>query len=145
MLFRSIPLQSIESYGWTQPINFDNETAYQDDSGDKMSASWWHNFSIQNATELSITMDAYEEADLDLYLFRDNDEDGVFESNEEVDRSWSGTSSESIEVDNPEDGNYSIAVHGWSVSESVQFWIDVEIIAGTALTVLNAKIGRAHV
>jgi len=133
-----IPLQSIESYGWTQPINFDNETAYQDDSGDKMSASWWHNFSIQNATELSITMDAYEEADLDLYLFRDNDEDGVFESNEEVDRSWSGTSSESIEVDNPEDGNYSIAVHGWSVSESVQFWIDVEIIAGTALTVLNA-------
>ena len=61
-----------------------------------------------------------------------------FESNEEVSRSWSNTSSESIEVDAPEDGNYSIAVHGWSVSESVQFWIDVEIIAGTALTVTNA-------
>ena len=133
-----IPLQSIESYGWTQPINFDNETAYQDDSGDKMSSSWWYNFSVQNATELSITMDAYEEADLDLYLFRDNDEDGIFESNEEVSRSWSATSSESIEVDGPEDGNYSIAVHGWSVSKSVQFWIDVEIIAGTALTVTNA-------
>ncbi len=83
-------------------------------------------------------MDAYEEADLDLYLFRDNDEDGVFESNEEISRSWSSTSAESIVRDSPEDGNYSIAVHGWSVSESVQFWIDVEIIAGTALTVLNA-------
>ena len=133
-----IPLESIESFGWTQPIYFDNETAYQDSSGDKMTASWWHNFSIENATELSITMDAHEEADLDLYLFRDDNEDGEFESSEELARSWSGTSAESIEIDTPEDGNYSVAVHGWSVSESVQFWIDVEIIAGTSLTVLNS-------
>ena len=83
-------------------------------------------------------MDAYEEADLDLYLFRDDNENGEFESGEELARSWSSTSAESIEIDSPEDGNYSVAVHGWSVSESVQFWIDVEIIAGTALTVLNA-------
>ena len=133
-----IPLESIESFGWTQPLYFDNETAYQDSSGDKMTASWWHNFSIENATELSITMDAYEEADLDLYLFRDDNENGEFESGEELSRSWSSTSAESIEIDSPEDGNYSVAVHGWSVSESVQFWIDVEIIAGTALTVMNA-------
>ena len=135
-----IPLESIESFGWTQPLYFDNETAYQDSSGDKMTASWWHNFSVENATELSITMDAYEEADLDLYLFRDDDENGEFESGEELARSWSSTSAESIEIDSPEDGNYSVAVHGWSVSDTVQFWIDVEIIAGTSLTVINATL-----
>ena len=133
-----IPLESVESFGWTQPIYFDNETAYQDTSNDKMSASWWHNFSVENATELSISIDAYEEADLDLFLFRDDDEDGLFESGEEVARSWGSTSSESIEIDSPEDGNYSVAVHGWSVSETVQFWLDLEIIAGTSLRVLNA-------
>ena len=42
------------------------------------------NFSVENATELSITMDAYEEADLDLYLFRDDNENGEFESGEEL-------------------------------------------------------------
>jgi len=135
-----IPLESIESFGWTQPLYFDNETAYQDSSGDKMTASWWHNFSVENATELSITMDAYEEADLDLYLFRDDNENGEFESGEELARSWSSTSAESIEIDSPEDGNYSVAVHGWSVSDTVQFWIDVEIIAGTSLTVINATL-----
>jgi len=135
-----IPLESIQSFGWTQPIHFDNETAYQDTANDKMTASWWHNFTIENATELSITMDAYEEADLDLYLFRDDDQDGEFESGEELARSWSSTSAESIELDTPEDGNYSVAVHGWSVSDSVQFWIDVEIVAGTSLTVINATM-----
>jgi len=135
-----MPLESVQSFGWTQPIHFDNETAYQDTTNDKMTASWWHNFSVENATELSITMDAYEEADLDLYLFRDDDEDGEFESGEELARSWSSTSAESIEIDTPEDGNYSVAVHGWSVSDTVQFWIDVEIIAGTSLDVVNATM-----
>lgn len=135
-----MPLESVMSFGWTQPISFDNETAYQDDSGDKMSASWWHNFSVQDAAELSIRMDAFEQADLDLYLFRDSDEDGEFESGEEVTRSWSGTSAESIEIDSPEDGNYSVAVHGWSVSDSVQFWLEVDIIAGAMLNVTNSTM-----
>ena len=64
-----------------------------------MTASWWHNFSVENATELSITMDAYEEADLDLYLFRDDNENGEFESGEELARSWSSTSSGRVEID----------------------------------------------
>ena len=138
-----MPLESIRSFGWTQPIYFENETAYQDTSNDKMSASWWHNFSVADAAELSIRMDAFEEADLDLYLFRDSDEDGEFESNEEVTRSWSSTSAESIDILSPSDGNYSVAVHGWSVSDSVQFWLEVEVIAGTMLNVTNATMLNA--
>ncbi len=134
-----LPLESINSFGWTKPINFDNETAYQDDSSDKMSASWWHNFTVSDAAEISIQMDSYEDADLDLYVFRDSDEDGVFESGEEIKKSTSGSSSESITIDEPADGNYSIAVLGWSVSESVQFWIDVEIVAGDSLNITNSS------
>jgi len=134
-----LPLESVRSFGWAKPINFDNETAYQDDSSDKMSASWWHNFTVSDAAEISIQMDSYEDADLDLYVFRDSDEDGVFESGEEIKRSTSGSSSESITIDEPEDGNYSIAVLGWSVSESVQFWIDVEIVAGDSLNITNSS------
>jgi len=85
-------------------------------------------------------MDSYEDADLDLYIFRDSDENGVFESGEELKRSWSGTSAESITIDSPENGNYSVAVHGWSVSESVQFWIDVEVVAGNSLNVTNSSL-----
>jgi len=131
-----LPVRSVESYGWVQPIFLDNQTALQDDSGDKMSASWWHNLTIEDASELSISMDSYVDADLDLYLFRDDDGDGNFTSGEEVSRSWSGTSSESISVSNPADGEYSVAVHGWSVDgNSAGFWIDIEVLSGDSLSV----------
>ena len=65
------------------PLNMDNQTAFQNDPNDKMTASWWHNFSVEEASELSISMDSYESVDLDLFLFRDDDGDGNFSSGEE--------------------------------------------------------------
>ena len=131
-----LPVDYIDSHGWVRPLSLQNQTAYQDEPNDKMTASWWHNITVEDASELSISMDSYEDADLDLFLFRDEDGDGVFSSGEEVSRSWSGTSSESISQTDPEDGLYGIAVHGWSVSgESVGFWIDIELIAGSSLNV----------
>jgi subtilisin family serine protease len=139
-----MPLESVRSFGWTQPIHFPNETAYQDDSGDKMSASWWYNFSVEDAAELSVRMNAHDDADLDLFLFRDADGDGVFESGEEIQRSTSATSAETVMVDSPVDGNYSVAVQGWSVpSDTVQFWIDIEVVAGDLLSVSNSSLLNA--
>ena len=135
-----LPVDSVEAYGWNNEINFDNETAYHDGSN-KMDASWWHNFSISNASEISINMNAYGDSDLDLYLFRDSNNDGNFSSNEEVARSWSSSSSESISIVDPEEGNYSIAVLGWSVpGDSVQFWLKGEIIGGNQLRILNNSL-----
>ena len=131
-----LPVESVSAQGWVQPVNLDNQTAYQDEPDDKMTASWWHNISIENATELSISMDSYDSVDLDLFLFRDDDGDGEFSSGEEVRRSWSSTSSESITIENPEDGLYGVAVHGWSVDGlSASFWIDIDIVAGSSLDV----------
>jgi hypothetical protein len=134
----TIPLsvRSIEASGWTQPIHLENQTAHQDISSDKMTASWWQNLTLEGASEISVSMDAYEDADLDLYLFHDGDGDGNFSAGEESRRSWSSTSSESVTLMDPEDGLYGIAVHGWSVDgESVGFWIDIDVVSGTALNV----------
>ena len=81
-------------------------------------------------------MDSYDGVDLDLFLFRDDDGDGLFSSGEEVTRSWSGSSSESISLIDPEDGLYGLAVHGYSVDgEGSDFWIDIEVVAGSSLDV----------
>ena len=129
-----LPVESVSAQGWVQPISLDNQSAFQDEPNDKMTASWWHNLSIDAATELSISMDSYDSSDLDLFIFYDDDGDGAFSSGEEVSRSWGGTSSESISLSNPQDGRYGVAVHGWSVDgESSRFWIDIDVIAGESL------------
>ena len=136
----TVPLSvdSVTAYGWSQPAHFDNETAYQDVSGNKMTASWWHNMTVQNSTELNIRMNAHDDADLDLFLFRDSNEDGSFSSGEEVARSWSGSSAETIRIVDPDDGLYSVAVHGYSVpSGTVQFWIDIEVVGGDDLVITD--------
>ena len=118
------------------PHYLDNQAAYQNEPNDKMTASWWHNLSVEDATEISISMDSYDSVDLDLLLFRDDDGDGNFSSGEEVTRSWSSTSSESVALTNPDDVLYGVAFHGWSVDgESARFWIDIEVVAGTSLNV----------
>ena len=131
-------VESVYSYGWSQPVYLENETAFQDVTGDILSSSWWYNLSIENSTEIDIRMDSPDDVDLDLYLLRDSNGDGNFSSSEEVARSWSSSSSESIEITNPEDGYYAVAVHGWSVpSGSAQFWIDIDIVGGNQLAILD--------
>ena len=88
-----MPVESVSSHGWVRPIFLDNQLAFQDDPGDKMTASWWYNLTMEEASELTVSMDSYDSVDLDLFLFRDEDGDGIFSSGEEVTRSWSGTSS----------------------------------------------------
>ena len=131
-----LPVESISAHGWSRPLTLENQTAYQDDPNDKMTSSWWHNFSLTGATELSIEMDSPDSVDLDLFLFRDDDEDGVFSSGEEVARSTGGESDETIDLSEPDDGLYGVAVQGWSVDgDSAEFWMDIEIVSGTSLNV----------
>ena len=138
----TVPLSvdSVTAQGWSQPVHFDNETAYQDVSNDKMTSSWWHNVTVQNSTELNIEMNAHDDADLDLFLFRDSNGDGSFSSGEEIARSWTSSSAEEIRIVDPEDGNYSIAVHGYSVpGDMVQFWIEIEVVGGDELVITDQQ------
>jgi len=136
-----LPIDEVNSFGWSQPINLDNETAFQDSRGDKMSASWWRNITLNNSESLSVEIDTeghHGDSDLDLYLFRDLDGDGNFSSDEEIEKSVSGDSSEKVEVSNPDDGLYGIAVLGYSVpGDSINFWISIDEIGGNDLRVTN--------
>ena len=90
-LVSTVPLsiENVTSYGWSQPIFLPNETA-QDDGRNKMSASWWRNITLNNSKSLSIEIDVASEdslsddSDIDLYLFRDQNGDGDFSSDEEL-------------------------------------------------------------
>ena len=131
-----MPVESVSSHGWVRPIYLDNQLAFQDDPGDKMTASWWYNMTVEEVSELTISMDSYDSVDLDLFLFRDGDGDGIFSQGEEVTRSWSGSSSETISLNGPDDGLYGVAVHGYSVDgEGADFWIEIEVVAGSSLEV----------
>ena len=63
-----LPVSSIDSHGWVRPLSLQNQTAFQDEPNDKMTASWWRNLTVEDASELSISMDSYQDADLDLFL-----------------------------------------------------------------------------
>ena len=42
-----MPVESVSSHGWVRPIYLDNQVAFQDDPGDKMTASWWYNLTME--------------------------------------------------------------------------------------------------
>jgi hypothetical protein len=65
-----MPVDSVSSHGWVRPIYLDNQVAFQDDPGDKMTASWWYNLTMEEASELTVSMDSYDSVDLDLFLFQ---------------------------------------------------------------------------
>ncbi|MBP12244.1 MAG: hypothetical protein CMA71_01710 [Euryarchaeota archaeon] len=136
-----LPIESVNSFGWSQPINLYNESVSQDTRSDKMTASWWKNLTINNSESLSIEIDAeghHSDSDIDLYLFRDSNGDGVFSSEEEIEKSTSGDSSEKVEISNLEDGLYGIAVHGYDVPrDSINFWISIDEVGGSELRVTN--------
>ena len=56
-----------------------------------------------------------DDSDIDLYLFRDQNGDGDFSSDEEIAKSISSDSSEKIERSTYTDGMYGIAVLGYDV------------------------------
>ena len=99
------------------------------------------NLTINNSESISIEIDAeghHADSDIDLYLFRDSNGDGNFTSGEEIRKSISGDSSEKVEVSNPEDGLYAVAVHGYDVpGGSMNFWISIDEVGGSELRVTN--------
>ena len=144
-LVSTVPLtvENVTSYGWSQPIFLPNETVL-DDGGNKMSASWWRNITLNNSKSLSIEIDVASEdslsddSDIDLYLFRDKNEDGEFSSDEEIAKSISSDSSENVEMTDLPDGLYGVAVLGYDVpGGSMNFQITIEDFGGDELRVTN--------
>jgi subtilisin family serine protease len=85
-------------------------------SGDDGAGVATHDFTLTGSAILRITMSEADltgvdpaNTDIDLYLYKDGDPTNV------VAASTNGGTDETIEMVNPEDGNYTLVVHGWQV------------------------------
>ena len=98
------------------------------------------NLTLSHASRLSVST-ALDSNDLDLYVVRDANNDGVFSSSEIVASSAGGTANESVDLVNPPDGNYQIWVHGFSVAGTPSFALNVNAVQGNDLTVSGLPTG----
>src|SRR5690606_28615222 len=84
-----------------------------------------------------------ENDDLDLFLIQDLNGDGEFDfETEQIAASTTPESEERITIQLPEDGNYLIAVHGWSVApEGSTFDISTLAVQGDGIEASGAPEG----
>ncbi len=137
----SVALDGLKAsaYGLSQPSTT-TEVAHQDDPNDPSTASVKRNITLSHASRLSVST-ALDSNDLDLYVLRDANNDGVFSPSEIVASSAGGTANEAVDLVNPPDGNYQIWVHGFSVSGTPSFTLNVNAIQGNDLTVSGLPTG----
>ncbi len=134
----ALEVQEVRAIGWIQPLNLLNESATQDSPGDWSSSGYIHQIEIENAQEFKVEIDSNMFGDdLDLAVYRDSNENGIIDwGSEQEASSGSGSSRESIFIENPADGNWFIVVQGYDVpTGNTTFWMDVEILKGEDLVV----------
>ena len=137
----SVPLDGLKAaaFGLSQPSTT-TETAHQDNPDDPSTASVKKNITLSHASRLSVST-ALDSDDLDLFVVRDANNDGVFSPSEIVASSTSGTANESVDLISPPDGNYQIWVHGFSVAGTPAFTLNVDAVQGNDLTVSGVPTG----
>ncbi|TDD60435.1 hypothetical protein E1263_10930 [Kribbella antibiotica] len=137
----SVALDGLKAsaFGLSQPSTT-TETAHQDNADDPSASSFKRNLTLSHASRLSVST-AMAGNDLDLYVVRDANNDGVFSASEIVASSAGGTANESVDLISPPDGNYQIWVHGFAVAGTPSFTFNVNAVQGNDLTVSGLPTG----
>jgi hypothetical protein len=139
LIWASIPLNGLwaEGYGLGKPETFADQTVNQDDPDLPETASYTRTITMQHGALLEVSTGNSSGNDLDLYLLFDANRDGVFDWDREViGSSTTPTDEESVSVKFPKDGDYMIAVHGWSVpTGSATFDLTIDGVQGYRLKV----------
>jgi hypothetical protein len=111
------------------------QTVNQDNANDPLTASWRRPFSVTDGSAIEIVLDGPDGTDLDLFLYRDADGDGLPVAGEQVASSGSSQPDEYIRMEDPPDGDYIVTVHGWSVpAGSTTFDLDLLVMEGRRVT-----------
>lgn len=133
-----VEIDDVSGYGWTEPLNWANESVSQDTPGSLSTSSYIRNISLTDIEYLRVQIDTNNPGDdLDLYLYRDKNSNGQIDwSSEKMESSGNGDSNELCETDDPADGLWWIVVHGYDVpSNNTTFWLSVKMIGGYNLVV----------
>jgi hypothetical protein len=139
MVRTSIPLDGMvaEGFGLGRPETFPDQEVGQDDPNDPSTASYTRQVSVEHGALLEVSTGNSTGNDLDLYLLYDANGDGAFNWDTEVlGSSTTPTDEEFVSVTFPEDGEYLIAVHGWSVPAApASFDLTINAVQGFDLRV----------
>ena len=127
-----------EAFGLSQPVEED-VTVTQDNPNDPSSASVKRNVTIDHASRF--TVETTLDQDLDLWVVRDANGDGVFTNAEIVASSATGTGNEFVELVAPLDGEYQVWLQGWSITGTPTAGLRIEAIQGNDLTVSGLPAG----
>ncbi len=129
------------SAGLTEPVNLMDEAIEQDDPNDPTSASFKRVLDIPSQiVKFQVTVDGQDGDDLDLFVLRDIDDNGIFTyPTEVVGNSTSPTADEAVTLPAPQPaGKYAVWVTGWSVPAGTStFDYTEELIYGDDLTLEN--------
>ncbi len=136
----ALPDLVAEGFGLGAPETFPSQVIYQDDPNDPSTASYTKTLTLQHAAMLDVSTSNSPGNDIDLYVYYDSDGDGVYETL--MGSSTSPTPNEEVKITFPPDGNYMIAVHGWSVPASPStFDLTVNAVEGYDLQVSGIPNG----
>ena len=131
-----LDIDSIAASGFTIPQYLSSETAYQDDAADVTSSSYIRAFSASSNQVIEMEIGCHQSGiDLDLYLYRDKNGNGVLDwGNEQVGSSGNFNCDESITYTGGQSGTYWAVVHGYDLRASnTTFWLSWAEIGGNDL------------
>jgi len=131
-----IDVSSINAHGFTIPQYLSSETAYQDDPSDITSSSYIREFAAEANELIEVEIGCHQSGiDLDMYLYRDKNNNGVLDwGNEQVGSSGNFNCDESIAYGGGQADTYWVVVHGYDLRAfSTSFWLRWSEIGGNDL------------
>ena len=133
-----LDIASISGSGFTIPQYLSSETVYQDDPADVTSSSYIREFTSATNELIELDIGCHQSGiDLDLYLYRDSNGNGILDwGNEQVGSSGNFNCDESIAYTGGQAGTYWAVVHGYDLRASnTTFWLKWSEIGGSDLSV----------
>jgi hypothetical protein len=139
----NLPDVDVTAFGVSQPIQLINETIMQDNPADASTSSWSMEIDMVDGGLLEVSTDSFNSIDIDLYVLRDLNSNGVPNwGSEVIASSASPDETEFVSIKKPGDGKYWVFVHGWSVGgPSSTFDIDIDAIQGLDLQLSDLPTG----
>ncbi len=136
----TLDVASINAHGFTIPEYLSSEVAYQDDPGDITSSSYIQEFSAGLNELIEVEIGCHQSGiDLDMYLYRDKNSNGVLDwGNEQVGSSGNFNCDESIAYGGGQADTYWVVVHGYDLRASnTTFWLRWSEIGGADLGIAD--------
>ena len=122
------------------PQYMSSELVYQDDPDDVTSSSYIREFSANSNELIELEIGCHQSGiDLDMYLYRDKNSNGVLDwGNEQVGSSQNFNCDESIEYGGGQADTYWVVVHGYDLrAANTSFWLRWSEIGGNELSITD--------